>query len=89
VVLCAASVFAAPAAAKETARYILPPGNYGGVPFTENSTDQLALYSGLTPFRDDITQATINEYFLPEDFKPIGQTFEEETGREGTEIIYD
>ena len=29
---------AAPAA--DIARYILPPGNYGGVPFTENSRDQ-------------------------------------------------
>ena len=25
----------------DVARYILPPGNYGGLPFTENSTDQL------------------------------------------------
>jgi acyl-homoserine lactone acylase PvdQ len=88
-VLCAASVFAASASAKDTARYILPPGNYGGIPFTENSTDQLPLYSGLTPFRDDITPATINQHFLPENFKPIGETFEEKTGREGTEIIYD
>jgi acyl-homoserine lactone acylase PvdQ len=89
--LCAASVLAAPAVAKkqDTARYILPPGNYGGLPFTENSTDQLPLYSGLTPYRDDITRARINQHFLPEDFKPIGETFEEETGRAGTEIIYD
>ena len=88
-IVCVASVFAASAAAKDTARYILPPGNYGGIPFTENSTDQLPLYSGLTPFRDDITAARINDHFLPENFKPIGATREEETGREGTEIIYD
>jgi acyl-homoserine lactone acylase PvdQ len=84
-----ASAFAASAAANDTARYILAPGNYGGLPFTENSTDQLPLYSGLTPFRDNITPATINDYYLPEDFKPIGDSFEEETGREGTTIIYD
>jgi hypothetical protein len=88
-IVSVASVIAAPAAAKDTARYILPPGNYGGIPFTENSTDQLPLYSGLTPFRDDITQARINEHYLPENFRPIGVTREEETGREGTEIIYD
>ena len=88
-IVSVASVLAAPAAAKDTARYILPPGNYGGLPFTENSTDQLPLYSGLTPLRDDITPADINEHFLPEDFKPIGETFEEETGRAGTTIIYD
>src|SRR5687767_10844519 len=86
---CVGCVFGASAAAKDTARYILPPGNYGGLPPNENSTDQLPLYSGLTPFRDNITRARTNEHFLPEDFKPIGATFEEETGREGTTIIYD
>ena len=63
--LVVACAFAASASAKDTARYILPPGNYGGLPFTENSTDQLPLYSGLTPFRDDITTQTINDFFLP------------------------
>jgi acyl-homoserine lactone acylase PvdQ len=73
----------------DVARYILPPGNYGGVPFTDESTDQLPLYSGLTPLRDDITQDDIEEFFLPEDFEPIGATREEETGRPGVRIIYD
>ena len=58
----------------DTARYILPPGNFGGLPTTPNSTDQLPLYSGLTPLRDDVTKADINNLFLPEDFKPIGET---------------
>jgi Penicillin amidase len=75
--------------AADTARYILPPGNYGGLPFTENSTDQLPLYSGLTPLRDDVTEADIENLFLPEDFEPIGQTREELTGRPGLRIIYD
>ncbi len=79
----------ASAANGDVSRYILPPGNYGGVPFTENSTDQLPLYSGLTPFRDDISMETINDYFLPENFKPIGATTEENTGRDGLELIYD
>ena len=30
----------------DVARYILPPGNYGGFPTTQNSTDQLPLYTG-------------------------------------------
>jgi acyl-homoserine lactone acylase PvdQ len=77
------------AGGNDVARYILPPGNFGGVPFTANSTDQLPLYSGLTPLRDNITNADINEHFLPENFQPIGDTFEEETGRPGVEIIYD
>ena len=66
---------------KDTARYILPPGNYGGLPFTSNSTDQLPLYSGLTPLRDNVTKADINDLFLPEDFAPIGDAHEEDTGR--------
>ena len=75
--------------AKDRAHYILPPGNYGGLPTTPNSTDQLPLYAGLTPLRDDVTNADINELFLPENFKPIGETHEEETGRPGVRIVYD
>ncbi|MFN8113199.1 MAG: penicillin acylase family protein [Solirubrobacterales bacterium] len=70
-------------------RYILPPGNFGGLPFTANSTDQLPLYSGLTPLRDDITKSDIADHFLPEDFAPIGDAHEEDTGRAGTRIVYD
>jgi len=78
-----------PVAAADTARYILPPGNFGGVPFTANSTDQLALYAGLTPLRDDITVADIENFFLPEDFTPIAPGREEVTGRAGLKLIYD
>ena len=35
----------APNRGGDVARYILPPGNYGGLPTTENSTDQLPLYT--------------------------------------------
>src|ERR671918_66447 len=44
-----------PKGEEDVARYILPPGNFGGIPLTDESTDQLPLYSGLTPLRDDIT----------------------------------
>jgi acyl-homoserine lactone acylase PvdQ len=83
------TVLAAVPAAAEIARYILPPGNYGGIPFTPNSTDQLPLYSGLTPLRDNITPADIDNFFLPEDFAPIGATTAEVTGRPGLQILYD
>jgi acyl-homoserine lactone acylase PvdQ len=73
----------------DVARYILAPGNYGGLPFTENSTDQLPLYSGLTPLRDNVSGADIERFFLPEDFRPIGATREEQTGRPGLRLIYD
>jgi acyl-homoserine lactone acylase PvdQ len=75
--------------AADTARYILPPGNFGGVPFTANSTDQLPLYSGLSPLRDNVTLADIEHFYLPEDFEPIEPAVEEVTGRPGLQLLYD
>ena len=75
--------------AEDRAYYILPPGNYGGLPTTQNSLDQLPLYDALTPLRGNVTDEDIEQLFLPEDFQPIGETFEEPTGRPGTTIIYD
>jgi hypothetical protein len=80
---------ALPAAGADIARYILPPGNFGGLPFTANSTDQLPLYAGLTPLRGNVTPADIDQFYLPEDFQPIGATHEEVTGRPGLQLIYD
>ncbi len=77
------------AGSTDTARYILPPGNYGGVPTTANSRDQLPLYDALTPLRGHVTASDINRLFLPEDFTPIGATHEEKTGRPGLRLIYD
>ena len=73
----------------DRARYILPPGNYGGLPTTAQSRDQLPLYDGLTPLRGNVTDADIDSHFIPEDFKPVGATHEEPTGRPGTTIVYD
>jgi len=74
---------------QDRAYYILPPGNYGGLPTNRNSTDQLALYDRLTPLRGDVTDEDIDASFLPADFEPIGETREEPTGRPGTTIVYD
>jgi hypothetical protein len=41
--------------AEDRAYYILPPGNYGGLPTTQNSLDQLPLYDALTPLRGNVT----------------------------------
>ena len=90
VVACiAACLVAAPAASAETTRYILPPGNFGGLPTTQNSLDQLPLYDGLTPLRGNVSAADVNRFYLPEDFKPIGTTRDEPTGRAGLRIVYD
>jgi acyl-homoserine lactone acylase PvdQ len=80
---------AAPAAPGDTARYILPPGNFGGIPFTDESTDQLPLYDALTPLRGHVTAADIEKDYLPENFQPVGPTHEEPTGRPGLKLIYD
>jgi len=79
----------ATATVQDRAYYILPPGNFGGLPTTVNSLDQLPLYDGLTPLRGNVTDADIDKHFLPEDFKPVGETIEEPTGRPGTTILYD
>jgi Penicillin amidase len=73
----------------DRAFYVLPPGNFGGLPTTEESRDQIPLYDALTPLRGDVTDADIDANFLPEDFSPVGVTREEPTGRPGTTIVYD
>jgi acyl-homoserine lactone acylase PvdQ len=78
-----------PAITEDRAYYILPPGNYGGLPVTDNSLDQLPLYDALTPLRGDVTDADIDELFLAANFEPIGETTDEPTGRPGTTIVYD
>lgn len=74
---------------QDTVRYILPPGNFGGLPTTKNSTDQIALYDALTPLRDHVSDNDIYRNYLPEDFKPVGATTEEITGHAGVRIDYD
>jgi acyl-homoserine lactone acylase PvdQ len=78
-----------PTITEDRAFYILPPGNYGGIPTNDDSLDQLPLYDGLTPLRGDVTDADIEELFLPQDFEPVGATREEPTGRPGLTILYD
>ncbi len=74
---------------QDVARYILPPGNFGGLPTTDESRDQLALYDALTPLRGHVTDADIQRNYLPEDFNPIGATQEIATGRPGLRLLYD
>jgi acyl-homoserine lactone acylase PvdQ len=91
VLLCALAAAPGTAGAqpRDTARYILPPGNYGGLPTSDDSLDQLPLYDGLTPLRDDVTRSDIERLFLPENFEPVGPVREEQTGRPGLRLLYD
>ena len=42
---------------------ILPPGQFGTLPTTVNSRDQLFLYDALTPLKDNVTAATLPTTF--------------------------
>ncbi len=42
---------------------VLPPGNAGAIPAVPNSSDQLPLYDGLTPKRNNVTAADLPLYF--------------------------
>jgi acyl-homoserine lactone acylase PvdQ len=88
-VLGLAAPAAAPAASSDIARYVLPPGNFGGIPTSQHSLDQLSLYSGLTPLRRNVSMRDVNRLYLPEDFKPIGTTQVEPVGRSDVTVTYD
>jgi acyl-homoserine lactone acylase PvdQ len=77
------------AASGDTSRYVLTPGNYGGIPTTDQSRDQLPLYSGLTPLRRNVGFDDLQRLFLPMDFKPVGQTRVEPVPRTDVTITYD
>jgi acyl-homoserine lactone acylase PvdQ len=85
--LCAPA--AAGAAQSDIARYVLPPGNYGGLPTTPNSLDQLPLYSGLTPLRRNVSMSDVFRLYLPMNFSPIGATRNEPVGRTDVTVTYD
>ena len=74
---------------RDTARYILPPGNFGGLTPTDDSLDQLPLYDALTPLRRNVTSDDVRRLFLPQNFSPVGPVREERTGRPGLRLVYD
>src|SRR5690242_18800700 len=77
------------AAPSDIARYVLPPGNYGGIPTRSNSLDQLPLYSGLTPLRRSVSMNDVQRFYLPMKFSPIGATRIEPVGRSDVTVTYD
>ena len=80
---------AAHAAQSDIARYVLPPGNYGGIPTGPHSLDQLPLYSGLTPLRRNVSMSDVFHFYLPMNFSPIGATQNEPVGRSDVTVTYD
>ncbi len=80
---------AAQAAPSDIARYVLPPGNYGGIPTGPHSLDQLPLYTGLTPLRRNVSMGDVFNFYLPMDFKPIGAIQIQPVGRSDVTVTYD
>ena len=67
---------------------ILPPGE--GADGGPNSTDQLALYDGLTPLWNAVTPTNFRNYFKSESFGVQGNVVRvESTGRKGVRIARD
>jgi acyl-homoserine lactone acylase PvdQ len=68
---------------------VLPAGQFGGLPPTKHSSDQLPLYDGLTPLWDQVTAADIPKYFKPERFGVIGKVERTERPKNGLVIKRD
>ena len=67
---------------------ILPPGNFGGIPTNADSLDQLPLYDGLTPLRENVTAADLRRYFKSAKFGTRRGRVER-TGKRGLSIVRD
>ncbi len=71
-----------------TALNVLPPGE--GADSGRNSTDQLALYDGLTPLWNAVSPTNVHRFFKPETFGLQGKAQRvEDTGRKGLKIVRD
>jgi hypothetical protein len=87
-------LFVAPASARidfsGPAFNILAPGQFGGVPANQYSTDQGQLYDALTPLRGRVTKADVSRLYLSEKFGVSGPVVRrEQTGRPGLQILRD
>jgi acyl-homoserine lactone acylase PvdQ len=69
---------------------ILAPGQDGGLPANQYSTDQGQLYDALTPLGGHVTPADLRRLYLSEKFGLTGPvTRSEQTGRPGLQILRD
>ncbi len=69
---------------------ILAPGEFGGLPANQYSTDQGQLYDALTPLQGNVTPADLSRFYLSEKFGVTGPVIRsEQTGRPGLQILRD
>jgi acyl-homoserine lactone acylase PvdQ len=91
-----AALFTAPASAAgadfaQTARNIIPSGQYGAVPPPPGADTQAKMYDGLTPLFDQVAGSDLNKYFKSELFgvAPDGPGTQENVPRAGVTIVRD
>jgi acyl-homoserine lactone acylase PvdQ len=96
IVTAVAALWALPAAASakdyaQTARNIIPSGQFGSVPPPPGADTQALMYDGLTPLFDQVTNADLNKYFKSELFGvgPDGPGTTETVPRPGVAIVRD
>jgi acyl-homoserine lactone acylase PvdQ len=69
---------------------ILAPGEFGGLPASQYSTDQGKLYDALTPLGGHVTPVELATHYLSEKFGVVGPVVRsEQTGRSGLKILRD
>ena len=75
----------------QTARNIIPSGQYGGLPPPAGADDQAQMYDGLTPLFDQVTPAHLTQYFKSERFGVAtdGPGTPESVPRPGVTIVRD
>jgi acyl-homoserine lactone acylase PvdQ len=90
IALCSVAPAAARVDFSGPAFNILAPGQFGGLPANQYSTDQGALYNALTPLQGHVTPADLSRYYLSEKFGVTGPVVRrEQTGRPGLQILRD
>ncbi len=75
----------------QTARNIIPSGQYGGLPPPAGASDQAQMYDGLTPLFDNVTNPDLTQYFKSERFgiDTDGPGTPESVPRAGVTIVRD
>src|SRR5215467_9869714 len=67
-------VWAQPVDVAGTVLNVLPPGQWGGLPFNVHTRDQIPLYDDLTPRFDAIGPADLDVFYKPESFGLGGES---------------
>jgi acyl-homoserine lactone acylase PvdQ len=68
---------------------VLPPGQAGDLGVGRHSTDQIALYDGLTPLGADVSDADLRRYFKSARFGVAGRAERVQRPRAGVRIVRD